>query len=396
MKQILPSWWKSVTATLLIAVIAGVFLWWSVSDQKTRKLLSTSLSSGESNHSQSAVSQNASNQSLLDTNSKPVLLVSETNAAPMEEWRQKLIDRREFAQRLQKESAGELLSRLETIWGEKAIRAVASEEKTLVTMALTHALHSGDENSNAAVYQKLSALLKDDTLPFAAKIEIASILGSVQTPQSVQILLEAYQLATDDKLRVSLGNEIARTGDDRVAGQFRGDLSSPLESAWSLAKDDPKLAQSIANGLAKVGTAAGVQLLINEVLRSVQTVEGLADIKDIQSQAAFTSLDKVRNSNAVEGLATGLLNANSSEVQRYISGMTLAAMGKIDATEVLLKWAVTASDQEAVWAEQWFGKLRDTASFDLVAAALSSTNQINFNSAAIRNAVVLGQGNRNR
>jgi len=88
------------------------------------------------------------------------------------------------------------------------------------------------------------------------------------------------------------------------------------------------LAQALANGLAKVGTAAGAQLLVNEVLRSVQTVEGLADIKDLQAQAAFTSLDKVRNSNAVEGLATGLLNADSSEIQRYVSGMTLAAMGK--------------------------------------------------------------------
>ena len=299
-------------------------------------------------------------------------------------------------QNLQKEPAGELLSRLKTLWSATAVGSQNPEEKDLVTIALTQALHSGDENSNGEVYQQLSTLLRNNALPLAAKMEIASILGSVQTPQSVRLLLGEYQQATDAKLRENLGNEIARTGDNLWAGRFREDLSPPLEAAWPLAKDDPNLAQAIANGLAKVGTAAGVQLLINEVLRSVQTVEGLADIKDIQVQAAFTSLDKVRNSNAVEGLATGLLNSNSSELQRYISGMTLAAMGKVDATEVLLKWAVTAPDQEAVWAEQWFGKLRDTASFELVAAALSQTNQINFTSAAVKNAVVLGEGNRTR
>ena len=393
MKPVLPSWWKWLAVLLLGVVLVALLIWRG--DKNHHVAI---VEKPESTIPSSPVTPPIRTNSLAgQTEAKtPEKLSDKPSKQPLNEMEQKFAERTELAQRLQKESAGELLSRLEILWSATAVGSQNPEEKALVTIALTQALHSGDANSNAAVYQQLTALLKNDALPLAAKMEIASILGSVQTPQSVLLLLGAYQQATDDRLRESLGNEIARTGENRWATRIQEDLSPPLETAWPLAKDDPKLAQSIANGLAKVGTAAGVQLLVNEVLRSVQTVEGLADIKDLQGQAAFLSLDKVRNSNAVEGLATGLLSANSSELQRYISGMTLAAMGKIDATEVLLKWAVTASDQEAVWAEQWFGKLRDTASFDLVAAALSSTNQINFNSAAIKNAVVLGQGNRNR
>jgi len=393
MKSILPSWWKWLTVLLLGVALAGGFVW-----RGTKHNQVAIVENPESTIPSSPVPPPIKSNSLAgQTEVKtPEKLSAELSAQSMEEMRRKLTEEREFMQNLQKEPAGELLSRLKTLWSATAVGSQNPEEKDLVTIALTQALHSGDENSNGEVYQQLSTLLRNNALPLAAKMEIASILGSVQTPQSVRLLLGEYQQATDAKLRENLGNEIARTGDNLWAGRFREDLSPPLEAAWPLAKDDPNLAQAIANGLAKVGTAAGVQLLINEVLRSVQTVEGLADIKDIQVQAAFTSLDKVRNSNAVEGLATGLLNSNSSELQRYISGMTLAAMGKVDATEVLLKWAVTAPDQEAVWAEQWFGKLRDTASFELVAAALSQTNQINFTSAAVKNAVVLGEGNRTR
>ncbi len=390
-------------AVLLTAVIVGLFFWWGSPEQQPGKTSSVSAVSGELYPSKSAASQNAINQSSLGTNLQsemPVIpqaqkseeLVLKSNAAPMEEWREKLNERRELAQLLQKRSAGELLSKLETLWGERAIVAVTAEEKTLIIMALTLALHSGRENSNEAVYQKLSAMLRNESLPRSVKGEIASMLGSVQRPVAVQLLLGEYHQTTDASLREILGKQIARTGDDRVAGQFREDLSPSLESAWSLARNDPQLAQAAALGLAKVGTAAGVQLLINEVLRAAPTVEGLYDLKDAKGQAAFLALAKVRNPNAIAILSTGLLNANSSEVNQYVCGLALAAMGRGEATQVLLQWAVSATDQDAAWAEQWFGKLRDTASFELVAATLNQP----FSSDTIRNAVALGQGNRKR
>jgi hypothetical protein len=154
------------------------------------------------------------------------------------------------------------------------------------------------------------------------------------------------------------------------------------------------LANSAAVGLAKVGAATGVQLLVDEVLRTGQTVQGLYDLKDAQGEAAFLALVKVRNPNAIPILSAGLLNANSSDVNQYVCGLALASMGRGKATQVLLQWAVTATDEDVAWAEQWFGKLRDTASFDMVAAALNPTTGVAFNSAKIRNAVALGQKNR--
>ena len=208
------------------------------------------------------------------------------DAQLMDERRQELNQRRELAQQLQKKSAGESLARLETLWREAGNGQNTSEEKALVKLALIHSLQVGGENSNGEVYQKLNALLKDETLSLNVKMEIASILGSVQTPQSVQLLLGEYQQATDDGIREILRTQIARTGDVRSAGQFQEDLSPSLAAAWVLAKDDPKLAQVIAEGLAKVGSPSGVQLLVAALVDSGWNGENLADLKDPQARAA--------------------------------------------------------------------------------------------------------------
>lgn len=392
MKGFLPSWWKWPVVFLSL-VLVGFFVWQSgkydqdiiVGKQESPSPLSLSIPP--------KTTKLSTGQTEART---PEELSGGLSAQSMEEIRKKLTEEREFAQSLQKETAEKLLSRLKTLWNATGGGPGASKERDLIKMALTQSLHSGDENSNAAVYQQLSALLRGDALPFTAKSEIASILGLIQTPQSVQLLLVEYQQATDAKLRERLGIEIARTGDNVWAGRFREDLSPPLEAAWPVTKNDPRLAQALANGLAKVGTLTGVQLLVNEVLRSAQTVESLSDLKDLQSQAAYLALEKIRNPNAIPFLSTGLLNANSSEVNQYVCGMSLAAMGRAEATQVLLQWAVTATDRDAAWAGQWFGKLRDTVSFDLVAAALNQANGLKFASVTIQNAVVLGQRNRER
>lgn len=393
MTPVSPTWWKWPAVLFLGIILAGVFVWRG--EKYNQVAIGENQEAAESSHPvpPPKSTQPPATQSETKT---PEKLSEDSRKKPQNDMEEKFNERTALMQRLQKETARELLSRLETLWNARATGSLGSEEEALTKIALTQALHSSETNANAAVYQELAGLLRNDALPLSAKMEIASMLGSVQTPQSVQILLVEYQQATDASLRESLGNAIARTGDNLWAQRVREDLSPPLEGAWLLAKGDPNFAQAIANGLAKVGTAAGVQLLVNEVLRSSQTVEGLSDLNDAQGQAAYLALEKVRNTNAVIVLAAGLLDGNSSEVQRYISGMALAAMGKVEATQVLLRWAATASDQEAVWAELWFGKLRDTASFNLVAAALSQTNSINFTSAAIKNAVVLGQGNRER
>lgn len=391
MKPVLPSWWKWLAVVFLGALLAGVFIWPAGKHDQAAVV-----DQQESPQPASPVTAPKPTKHLIGLNAGTITedLSAELNTDSVKKMEERFDERTALAQSLQKESAEELLSRLETLWRGTEGGSRPSEEKALATIALTQALHSGDENSNAMAYQKLSTLLRDDGLPVAVRMEIAAILGSLQTPQSVQLLLTEYQQAADDKLRESLRNQITRTGDNLWAGRFREDLSPPLEAAWPLVKDDSRLAQAAAIGLAKVGTAAGVQLLINEVLRAGQTVEGLYDLNDAQGQAAFLALVKVRNPSAIAVLSTGLLNANSSEVNQYVCGLSLAAMGRGEATQVLLQWAVTATDREAAWAEQWFGKLRDTASFELVAVALSQTNAVAFNSATIRNAVVLGQRNR--
>jgi hypothetical protein len=319
---------------------------------------------------------------------------SEPDAKQMEEWRKKLNQSRELEKELQKKPAGELLSRFLSLWRNPSNDQETLEEKFVVKLALTHSLQTGGESSNADVYHQLSALLRDATLGLDVKREIAGILGSVQTVPSVQFILGEYQQANDETIREILGTQIARTGDNRSSLQFPEQLSPLLESAWALAKDDPKLAQALADGLAKVGSPSGVQLLVAALVDSGWNGENLADLKDPQARAALQALVEVRNPNALSVLTTGLLNNDSPPLQKYVSGLSLAAMGKVEATDVLMRWAATASDQEVNLAQQWFGKIRDTASFELVANTLNRPNEFIFSSAAIRAAVARSLENR--
>ena len=406
MRRLLPSWWKTaLLATGLLLLAALVF---RAGAPKPKQEGSAAALPGDSNLAQgvSALQRGQGLPSLqahepppaqhapaaakpAAPNANPPTLTS----AALEERRRMLNQRREFAQALMRQSPADLLNRLRALWGP-ADQSGRLEEKSAVIGALTAVLRGQDKQSNDAAIQQMADCLRDTSLSSSIRSEVASILGAIQTPQSVQVLVGEYQQAANEQIREALAREIAKTGDDRWGARFHEDLSPALETAWPTAKGDPNFAQAVAVALAKVGTPSGVTLLIGEVAGSATTVEGLSELTQPSAQAAASALDRVRNPNAVRVLATGLLGPGTSVVQQYICGNTLATMGDADATRTLLKWASTAPDSGAPWASYWFGKLRDTASFQLVEAATGETGQVPFTSATVRNAVALGLRNR--
>jgi hypothetical protein len=406
MRRFLPSWWKTAllaTGLLLLAVLV-----FRAGAPKPKQHHSAAALPEDSNPAQgaSALKRGEALPSLQaheppPTHHAPALAKpTAPNANPptpasgaLEDRRRMLNQRREFAQELMRQSPEDLLSRLRALWGS-ANQSGRLEKKSAVIGALTTVLRGQDKQSNDAAIQQMGAWLRDTSLSSSIRSEVASILGAIQTPQSVQLLFGEYQQANNEQIREVLAREIAKTGDDRWAARFHEDLSPALETAWPAAKDDPNLAQAVALALAKVGTPSGVTLLLGEVAGSATTVEGLSELTQPSARAAASALDTVRNPNVVPVLAAGLLGPDTSAVQQYICGSTLAAMGNADATRTLLKWASTAPDSGATWASNWFDKLRDTASFQLVEAATSATGQVPFSSAAVRNAVALGLRNR--
>lgn len=403
MKRILPSWWRSAATVIALSALACVLLW----KDKSK------LRQGQSTEAHSAIrepDQKRSGETEEKERIPPIVgnarmpgaslsqadtPISETIAPGLarlsiEERIRKLTERRDLTQQLRKQSAGDLLNGLTVAWSTDG----HSGERTTLMTALIQTLQVSEEHSREAAYKQFSLWLKDGILPFAAKSDVASILGSVQTPQSIQLLLEEYQQASDESLRGIFLKEIAKTGDFRWAAGFHEELSPALETAWRSAKDDPKLAEAIALGLAKVGAPMGVNLLVSDIVGYAQTLEGMSDLKEPPARAAAAAIDKVRNPNAIDVLTTSLLSPDASKLQRYVCGISLAAMGNVDATRTLVQWALTAPDEEAAWAERWFGKLRDTASFEFVANVLSRSSQVEFTSLTVRSNVARGLQNR--
>ena len=202
-----------------------------------------------------------------------------------------LNDRRQLLQEMKARPAADLLSQL-----EPALRRTDTskpfEEKSALIAALPGALRN---DSSQSALQQLAAWLGDTSLSYAARAEVASILGAVQTPQSVQSLLASYQQATDERTREFITEQIAKTGDDRWAARFHEELSPEFETAWAIAKADPTLAGALAVALAKIGSESGVKLLLAEVVSSASSVEALADLNNPSARAALSALPKVRN-----------------------------------------------------------------------------------------------------
>ena len=399
-------WGKWAAAVLALLLLIGAFLSRGGKESGVARAPETvsfdtqSRGSGSENKEPEALSvlqnQTSSGKPLNNQETDAVSQVSPPgldNLTP-EARRRTVVGRRQLATQLQGQTADKLATRLESLLRGSAEQPTRAEEEMALMTALSQALRAHGGDSNDAAYAQLSAMLQDKTLSSAARATVAHSLGSSQTPKAVELLLEAYQHASEDVLRGTLMREIARTGDIRWAAQFHEELSPPLEATWSVVGADPQLARAVADGLAKVGAPQGISLLIGELLSSGQPVESLYDLKEPQALAAFLALEKVRNPNAIRVLSNGLLDPNSTEVQQYVSGLSLASMGNVSATQILLQWAAAASDQEAVWAQQWFGKLRDTASFDLITAALARADITNFKSETVRNAVALGLENR--
>ncbi|MEY4195026.1 MAG: hypothetical protein RLZZ226_1394, partial [Pseudomonadota bacterium] len=94
----------------------------------------------------------------------------------------------------------------------------------------------------------------------------------------------------------------------------------------------------------------------------------------LKQKAAFAVLPDVRNPAAIETL-TQHITADSMETPGFeVSGLALASMGVPEATEQLLNWSQTAPASAASRVEDWFSKVQDSASVDLLLARQSALN----------------------
>jgi hypothetical protein len=209
---------------------------------------------------------------------------------------------------------------------------------------------------------RIPRLLLDGLARFPADRQkaLVGVLGRIATPAALEALFELARPGT--ALRREALAEIAKAGTRTFDnGEFPVELSPLLEQRLPEAARDPALLGAVAGGLSSLGTASGIETLL-EFMASRPTAP--------ESEIVARELRAVRNPEAVAPLAARLgADPMSPSAIGLAAGEALAAMGEPAATEALLNWAAQAEGERARGlALRWFGEVRDDASFDLVMA----------------------------
>lgn len=275
----------------------------------------------------------------------------------------------------QAEYAGWRLSAGKTLWRRwrSLNHAGKAVDRELMGAALAGRLQQGEDGG---IYREAGQVLSQSAVPLAERARLAVLLSQTATPSALRALLQALDEPAGSESRPALLSALERIGDYRWNQRFHAELSPLLQSAWQSAGSDARLLSVLAQALAKVGAPEGVDLLLQAVAQSGQSAETLiqqprASFSEADSRAlaAWEALHEVRNPAAVPVLIPGLHQDNP--VLFRASGDALAAMGLPQATSELAQWARQADDAAGIQAAQWFGRVRDTGSKQVLRQAVS-------------------------
>jgi hypothetical protein len=298
-----------------------------------------------------------------------------------------LAARRQMLDELKQKSSGEVLETLQATWGAEKSEATTTKRQ-LAALALGQSLQKENDESNLQTYKAISNLLSDPATPVEQRMELVGVLGMAQTVGAVAILLNLCTATADAEIRSKAIKAVSQIDEVRFNGRFREELTPLLEQAWRQAAGvEPEYDVALTLALARVGAERGVTLLVAEACAGSASVEDMAHNKTQRSTAALEALRQVRNPVAIPLLQELLKQSAPRSALEYVAGSTLAAMGKPDATQVLLQWSMAAGDEGAQNAGKWFSMVRDPTSLALVQDALAAPDRLPFLSGNVRSAV---------
>lgn len=238
------------------------------------------------------------------------------------------------------------------------------DDKTNLDIA-TYALASSlRQPGTEAIYRGIARLLEDPSLSAEQKAPIVHLLAAAASREALRIVLDRVMNGQETTLRPLLLDSIGKITQNRWDNRFHSELAPLLEEAWMQQQDDQELLRAVALGIAKVGSANGVNLLLATVANSAQAMEEIQKQKGSAGFIALQAMKAIRNSEAIPILAQALNRADVDSPVFFSSGEAIAAMGRPEATKTLFEWAKQAPVDAAPLVERWFTQVRDSKSID--------------------------------
>lgn len=215
-------------------------------------------------------------------------------------------------------------------------------------------------------------LLNDPTLSTEDKSLLIGLLGEVATTDALAILMLMAQENSNSPLYLASLQGISQIAGNRWGGRFHEELSAGLETAWQdLQSRDPAYASTLAKAIAHIGSPDGVAALFDS-LTDPSRQSNVSDNLRLKQKSAFAAIPEIRNPAAIEVIGQQF-RQNPIETPGFeVSGLALASMGSPEATESLLSWTETAPTTAASRVEDWFSKIQDLPSVEMLLARQSS------------------------
>ena len=207
----------------------------------------------------------------------------------------------------------------------------ARKHGILVT-TLTSAM--ADRPPSPEFLAQLEAFVNDSSNTLLDRQIILGVLGGVQRPETVDLLMKQSANAASSELRNSALASLATTG---IMNDQDESLAPKFEEAWRSTSNADQL-RSTARALAQLGAASSMELLLTAALAPDGT-------DDAHRQAARYVLASttIQNDHAVPPLAARLSTETPTDGASQLAGGVLARMVGAVPNRALLAWMQKAS-----------------------------------------------------
>ena len=237
----------------------------------------------------------------------------------------------------------------------------AESDAVLARAALAELLRSDPSRTN--VLDAIDRLISDRDAPDSVRIALAGMLGESATSDGLARLLELYgENAAAPQVREAALEAIGTIASPRWDDTFREELTPELLQAWTHA--DADLREHLSKAIAQAGSSTGVEFLFSTILAAGTSADELKNSEDMR--IAVGALREITNPAGIELLNRFLRHSGEGELAYLLAGGVLAGMGRLEATQAILRYAEAAPESAAPYVEGWLSEVKDAKSLLLM------------------------------
>lgn len=263
-------------------------------------------------------------------------------------------------------------SSVNQLW--KNLLAVITDESAYVQRAHYSAalVNQLRQQEDVQFYSEIKSHLSNPAESRLARTIFIQLLGEIATPQALAILTGELMKANDTFIREVLSRTFSEAASRLYENPRRTGATQVLESAWLLPKHDSMQLKILAAAIAKLGTARGVDLLLQSLASGSEYLvtnitksresfaylyhrPGALSYTDQKALWAFVAFNEIIYPDSQAILTSAYMNHRPNDLMFIAAGNGLVQMGQIEAAKVVLSRLYELPEDNPTVGLHWLG-----------------------------------------